>query len=180
MLGRVMNHTSDSAASSSSPTARRCANCRVRHPPPEHRTWRYHARLASLLTHSSFQLDRAAVYLAAGSLYILGTPEGFHHGRRSRSLLAAGIYLNAPELWLNPADLPPHGWSFADFRRALIAWYKPFDNHSDSSGATFQTLTGAAAAAGLAALVAASPAGPTGFQRRLRSSADRSTKGPVT
>ena len=121
----------------------------------------------------------AAVYLAAGSLYILGTPEEFHHGNRSGSLLSASIYVSAPELWLNPIDLPPHDWSFTDFRRALFAWYKPFDNHSDSSGAAYQTLTGAAAAAGFAALMAASPAGPARSERRLRTSADRSTKGQV-
>ncbi len=119
----------------------------------------------------------AAVYLAAGSLYILGTPEEFHHGNRSGSLLSASIYVNAPELWRNPIDLPPADWSFAEFRRELFAWYEPFDNHSVSTGAAYQTLTAAAAAAGLAALLAAAPASPARSERRFRTDADRSTKG---
>lgn len=122
----------------------------------------------------------AAVYLGAGSLYILGTPEEFHHGNKSGSLLSASIYVNAPELWRNPIDLPPADWSFADFRRELFAWYEPFDNHSVSTGAAYQTLTGAAAAAGLAALLTAAPASPARSERRLRTDADRSTKGKST
>ena len=118
-----------------------------------------------------------AVYLAAGSLYILGTPEEFHHGNKSGSLLSASIYVNAPELWRNPIDLPPPDWSFAEFRRELFAWYEPFDNHSVSTGAAYQTLTGAAAAAGLAALLVAAPTSPARSNRRFRTSPDRSTKG---
>lgn len=118
----------------------------------------------------------AAVYLAAGSLYILATPEEFHHGNRSGSLLSASIYVNAPELWRNPIDLPPIDWSFTDFRRALFAWYEPFDNHSVSDGAAYQTLTGAAAAAGLAALLAAAPARPASSERRLRTSSNTLTR----
>ncbi|MCY3895264.1 MAG: hypothetical protein OXG17_02210 [Chloroflexi bacterium] len=122
----------------------------------------------------------AAVYLGAGSLYILGTPEEFHHGNRSGSLLSASIYVNAPELWRNPIDLPPADWSFADFRRELFAWYEPFDSHSVSTGAAYQTLTGAAAAAGLAALLTAAPATSARSERRFRTSADRSMKGKPT
>ena len=99
----------------------------------------------------------AAVYLVAGSLYVLATPEEFHHGNQSGSLLAASIYVNAPELWLNPFDLPQGDWDFADYRRDLFAWYAPFDNHSDTVGMAYQTLTGAVAAMGFAALLAASP-----------------------
>ncbi len=117
----------------------------------------------------------AAVYLAAGSLYILGTPEEFHHGNRSGSLLSSSIYVNAPELWRNPINLPPLDWSFTDFRGVLFAWYEPFDNHSVSAGAAYQTLTGAAAAAGLAALLAAAPARPTSSQRRFRTPSNRPT-----
>jgi hypothetical protein len=119
----------------------------------------------------------AAVYLAAGSLYILGTPEEFHHGNRSGSLLSASIYVNAPELWRNPIDLPSLDWSFTDFRRTLFAWYEPFDNHSVSTGAAYHTLTGAAAAAGIATLLVAAPASPTRSQRRSRTSLDRPTNG---
>lgn len=54
----------------------------------------------------------SAVYLVAGSLYILGTPEEFHHGNQSGSLLADNIYVNAPELWMNPFDLPGREWDF--------------------------------------------------------------------
>ena len=118
----------------------------------------------------------AATYLTAGSLYVLATPEEFHHGNRSGSLLADNIYVNAPELWRNPLPLPcppclPDGeWSFDAFRRDLFAWYEPFDNHSNSAGASYQTLTGAAAAAGLAALLTAAPARRSGFLQRPRSS----------
>ena len=99
----------------------------------------------------------AAAYLAAGSLYILGTPEEFHHGNQSGSLLASSIYVNAPELWLNPFDLPSGDWDFFDYRGRLFAWYAPFDNHSDTSGMSYHVLTGAVAAMGLATLLAASP-----------------------
>ena len=99
----------------------------------------------------------AAVYLVAGSLYILGTPEEFHHGNQSGSLLADNIYVNAPELWMNPFDLPSGEWDFIDYRSRLFAWYKPFDNHSDTAGMAYQTLTGAVAAMGFAALLAAAP-----------------------
>lgn len=122
----------------------------------------------------------AAVYVAAGSLYILGTPEEFHHGNRSGSLLSASIYVNAPELWRNSIDLPPADWSFTDYRNELFAWYEPFDNHSVSTGAAYQTLTGAAAAAGLAALLGAAPAAPARSERNPRTSADRSMKGKST
>ena len=98
-----------------------------------------------------------AVYLAAGSLYVLGTPEEFHHGNQSGSLLSAHIYVNAPELWMNPFDLPSGDWEFIDYRDRLLAWYAPFDNHSDTAAMAYQTLTGAVAAMGFAALLAAAP-----------------------
>lgn len=135
-------------------------------------------RQGSLATGSSQALGiAAAVYLTAGSLYILATPEEFHHGNRSGSLLSASIYVNAPELWRNPIDLPPVDWSFTDFRRALFAWYEPFDNHSVSAGAAYQTLTGVAAAAGLAALLAGAPATSARLERSFQKSADQSPKG---
>ena len=118
----------------------------------------------------------AATYLTAGSLYVLATPEEFHHGNRSGSLLADNIYVNAPELWQNPLPLPcppclPEGeWSFDAFRRDLFAWYEPFDNHSNSAGAAYQTLTGTAAAAGLVALLTAAPARLSGSKQRPPSS----------
>ena len=99
----------------------------------------------------------AAVYLVAGSLYILGTPEEFHHGNQSGSLFADSIYVNAPELWMNPYDLPSQEWDFFEYRDGLFAWYAPFDNHSDTAGMAYQTLTGAVAAMGFAALLAAAP-----------------------
>lgn len=99
----------------------------------------------------------AATYLVAGSLYVLGTPEEFHHGNRSGSLLADRIYVNAPELWMNAYDLPGPEWDFFDYRARLFAWYAPFDNHSDTAGMAYQTLTGAVAAMGFAALLAAAP-----------------------
>ena len=98
-----------------------------------------------------------AVYLAAGSLYVLATPEEFHHGNQSGSLFAASIYVNAPELWLHPFDLPGREWDFFEYRDRLFAWYAPFDNHSDTAGMAYQTLTGAVAAMGFAALLAAAP-----------------------
>ena len=98
-----------------------------------------------------------AVYLVSGSLYILGTPEEFHHGNRSGSLLADSIYVNAPELWMNPFELPGPDWDFFEYRSRLFAWYAPFDNHSDTAGMAYQTLTGAVAAMGFAALLVAAP-----------------------
>ena len=105
----------------------------------------------------------AAAYLTVGSLYVLATPEEFHHGNRSGSLFADNIYVNAPELWRHPMPLPcppclPSGeWNFSAFRHEFFAWYEPFDNHSGSSGAAYQTLTGGAAAAGFSALLVAAP-----------------------
>ncbi|MDE2901724.1 MAG: glycosyltransferase family 39 protein [Chloroflexota bacterium] len=99
----------------------------------------------------------AATYLVAGSLYVLGTPEEFHHGNRSGSLLADRIYVNAPELWMNPFELPGPEWDFFEYRARLFAWYAPFDNHSDTAGMAYQTLTGAVAAMGFAALLVAAP-----------------------
>ncbi len=99
-----------------------------------------------------------AVYLAAGSLYVLATPEEFHHGNKSGSLLSSSIYVNAPELWQRPFELPPRGppsWDPLTVRGALFAWYAPFDAHGDSAGASYQTLTGAVTALGFAALLAA-------------------------
>ena len=110
----------------------------------------------------------SAVYLVAGSLYVLGTPEEFHHGNQSGSLLAANIYVNAPELWMNPFDLPSGEWDFIDYRSRLFAWYEPFDNHSDTAGMAYQTLTGAVAALGFAALIAAAPLGQFSVPRRDR------------
>lgn len=98
-----------------------------------------------------------AVYLAAGSLYVLGKPEGFHHGPGVSSLLPANIHVNAPELWSNPFHLPAGDWDFMSFRSPLFAWYKPFDNHGNTTGMAYQTLTGAIAALGFAALLAAAP-----------------------
>ncbi|MCY4112990.1 MAG: hypothetical protein OXG33_03485 [Chloroflexi bacterium] len=96
-----------------------------------------------------------AVYVAAGSLYVLGTPESYHHGRGG-SLLPADIYVTATDLWTHPLDLPPSGgWDFLGFRRELFDWYRPFDLHSDSAGAAYQTLTGAVAAMGMVLLLAA-------------------------
>ena len=96
----------------------------------------------------------AAVYLAAGSLYVLGTPEEYFHGHTSGSLLTSQIYVNAPELWQNQFELPclpcpETEWNFADFRAQLFDVYQPFDNHGNSAGASYQTLTGAVAAFGL-------------------------------
>ena len=124
----------------------------------------------------------AAVYLVGGSLYILGTPEEFHHGNQSGSLLADSIYVNAPELWMNPFDLPEGDWEFFEYRDELFAWYAPFDNHSNTAGMAYQTLTGAVAAMGFAALLVAAsnrhsnavtPEAGTGAvkSRRRRSSA---------
>ncbi len=95
----------------------------------------------------------AAVYLAAGSLYLLGTPEEYFHGHNSGSLLAAHIYVNAPELWLHPFEIPRPEWDFVTVRRALFAWYRPFDGHGQTAGAAYQTLTGAVAAAGFGVLL---------------------------
>ena len=95
----------------------------------------------------------AVVYLAAGSLYVLGTPEEYFHGHNSGSLLAAHIYVNAPELWSHPFEIPRPQWDFVTVRRALFAWYTPFDGHGQTSGAAYQTLTGSVAAMGFGALL---------------------------
>ena len=58
---------------------------------------------------------------------------------------------------MNPFDLPSGEWDFIDYRSRLFAWYEPFDNHSDTAGMAYQTLTGAVAALGFAALLAAAP-----------------------
>ena len=116
-----------------------------------------------------------AIYLVAGSLYLLGTPEEFHHGNQSGSLLADNIYVNAPELWMNPFDLPGRGWEFLEYRDRLFAWYAPFDNHSDTAGMAYQTLTGAVAAMGFAALLVAAPNRRTGeFSGATKQKADES------
>lgn len=118
----------------------------------------------------------AAVYLVAGSLYVLGTPEEFHHGNQSGSLLADSIYVNAPELWMNPFDLPGRGWIFFEYRDRLFAWYAPFDSHSDTAGMAYQTLTGAVAAMGFAALLVAAPNRRTyAFSGATKRKADEST-----
>ncbi len=97
-----------------------------------------------------------AVYLGAGSLYLLGTPEEYFHGNNTGSLLTSQIYVNAPELWRTPFYLPclvcpeSDDWNFIEFRSSLFQAYLPFDNHSDSAGTSYQTLTAAFAAAGLA------------------------------
>ena len=104
----------------------------------------------------------AVIYLAAGSLYILGKPEGFHHGPDVGSLLPADIHVNAPELWLHPFRLPAGDGDFMGYRGELFAWYKPFDTHSKTIGMAYQTLTGAVASFGFASILAAAP------QRRSR------------
>ena len=109
----------------------------------------------------------AALYLAAGSLYVLGTPEEYFHGHNSGSLLAAHIYVNAPELWSHPFEIPRPEWDFVTVRRALFAWYTPFDQHSKTAGAAYQTLTAAVAAAGFAALLC-STARRTAFSHATR------------
>ena len=107
----------------------------------------------------------AAVYLAAGSLYVLGTPEEYFHGHNSGSLLTYQIYVNAPELWRNPHELPclpcaESEWNFAEFRSGLFDRYQPYDTHGNSSGASYQTLTGAVFAFGLMVSLLAGAAGP--------------------
>ena len=108
-----------------------------------------------------------AVYVIAGSLYMLGTPEAYWHDARGGTpeaylydlpgtLLPTDIYVNAPELWAHPLDLPRgDDWDYVGFRRELFAWYAPFDLHGDSAGAAYQTLSGALAAMGMALLLAA-------------------------
>ena len=104
---------------------------------------------------SSFAVA-VAVYLAAGSFYLLGTPEEYRHGNNAGSLLTSQIYVNAPELWRTPFYLPclvcpeSDDWNFIEFRAKLFGAYLPFDNHSNSAGMSYQTLTAALAAAGLA------------------------------
>ncbi len=98
----------------------------------------------------------AAVYLGAGSLYLLGTPEEYFHGNNTGSLLTSQTYVNVPELWKTPFELPclvcpeSDDWDFMEFRASLFEAYLPFDSHSDSAGTSYQTLTAALAAAGLA------------------------------
>ena len=100
----------------------------------------------------------ATAYLVAGSLYLLATPEEFHHGNRSGSLLRADIYVNAPELWQHRLELPcppclAGQWDFLAFRHTLFETYAPFDAHSSSDGAAYQTITGVFVALGLAAAI---------------------------
>ena len=47
-----------------------------------------------------------AGYFTVGSLYLLATPEEFHHGNRSGSLLRSDIYVHAESLWRHPIELP--------------------------------------------------------------------------
>ena len=105
----------------------------------------------------------SAVYLTAGSLYVLGKPEGFHHVPRVASLLPADVHVHAPELWLHPFKLPAGDGDFMGYRSTLVDWYRPFDAHSNTIGMAYQTLTGAVAAFGFASILAAAP------QRRSRS-----------
>ncbi|MDE2901723.1 MAG: hypothetical protein OXP73_01700 [Chloroflexota bacterium] len=105
----------------------------------------------------------SAVYLTAGSLYILGKPEGIYHVPRVASLLPADVHVHAPELWLNPFKLPEGDGDFMGYRSNLVAWYRPFDTHGNTTGMAYQTLTGAVAAFGFASILAAAP------QRRSRS-----------
>lgn len=124
----------------------------------------------------------AAVYLAAGSLYVLGTPEEYFHGHNSGSLLTYQIYVNAPELWRNPHELPclpcaESEWNFAEFRSGLFDTYQPFDNHGNSSGASYQTLTGAVAAFGLMVSLLA---GAAGSVRNPTTAVGRSSAGPLS
>ncbi len=102
----------------------------------------------------------AAIYFTVGSLYLLATPEEFHHGDRSGSLLRSDIYVNADTLWSHPITLPcppctEYGpWDFMAFRNELFDHYRAYDAHSSSDGAAYQTLTGLLAALGLAAALA--------------------------
>jgi hypothetical protein len=122
----------------------------------------------------------AAIYFTVGSLYLLATPEEFHHGNRSGSLLRSDIYVNADKLWAHPITLPcppcteSGQWDFLTFRRELFDHYRTYDAHSSSDGAAYQTLTGLLAALGLtAALATASrprgPIGPDGHERETQS-----------
>lgn len=115
----------------------------------------------------------SAVYLTAGSLYVLGKPEGFHHVPRVASLLPADVHVHAPELWLNPFKLPSGDGDFMGYRSALVDWYRPFDTHSTTTGMAYQTLTGTVAAFGFALILTAapnrqSPARPSGDPKRRR------------
>lgn len=108
-----------------------------------------------------------AIWIVAGSLYLLATPEEFHHGNRSGSLLTADIYINVPELWGSNIDLPcppclGAQWDFSTFRNGLFSNYRPFDAHSMSDGAAYQTISGLSVALGFLVLLAPS--------RRLHSS----------
>ena len=122
-----------------------------------------------------------AVYLAAGSLYVLGTPEEYFHGHNSGSLLTYQIYVNAPELWQNTFELPclpcvEDEWNFADFRSRLFEAYTPFDNHGNSMGASYQTLTAALAAFGfvVSLLSGATRSGSVSMSPGIRVPASRS------
>jgi len=99
----------------------------------------------------------SAVYLTAGSLYILGKPEGIYHVPRVASLLPTDIHVNAPELWSNPFKLPAGEGNFMGYRSNLVAWYRPFDTHGNTKAMAYQTLTGAVAAFGFASILAAAP-----------------------
>jgi hypothetical protein len=102
----------------------------------------------------------AAIYLTVGSLYLLATPEEFHHGNRSGSLLRSDIYVNANTLWSRPITLPcppctsSDEWNFLAFRETLFDHYRSYDAHSSSDGSAYQTLTGLLAALGLASTLA--------------------------
>ena len=110
-----------------------------------------------------------AGYLTVGSLYLLATPEEFHHGNRSGSLLRSDIYVHAKSLWSHPIELPcppcvgAHEWDFHAFRSELFDHYRAYDAHSSSDGAAYQTLSGLFAVLGLAAVLA--PALDRGFNR---------------
>ena len=102
----------------------------------------------------------SAIYFTVGSLYLLATPEEFHHGDRSGSLLRSDIYVNADTLWTHPITLPcppcteSGQWDFLAFRNELFDHYRAYDAHSSSDGAAYQTLTGLLAALGLTAALA--------------------------
>lgn len=110
-----------------------------------------------------------AGYFTVGSLYLLATPEEFHHGNRSGSLLRSDIYVHAESLWRHPIELPcppclgSDGWDFHAFRSELFDHYRPYDAHSSSDGAAYQTLSGLFAALGFVAVL--SPILGRGFKR---------------
>ncbi len=120
-----------------------------------------------------------AVWLIAGSLYVLATPEEFHHGARSGSLLTADIYVNAPELWGHNLELPcppclGEAWNFEAFRHGLFDNYRPFDVHSGSDGAAYQTLSGVVVAIGFLALLSSQFRSPTSGRSPVDNSRERS------